>query len=406
MLLRRFSCRQKMRCLAALDDFRTLKAINHLSLNQSFSVLRRAIHSAKRHYRSIVGHAYAIYQAPTRLLELKPTTQIQLCEYVAGSDTYQAVGADKAKIFTNRRDNIAIVQGKSLVPYVSLQHHAGRLLSDKDNFILTRKLQLRYPPVYFQGTILSLLTGEGANYNYYHWFFDSIARIVIAESLMEKEAFLRYLVPDDTFGFQRDSLRHLGITQDRWISSAKVSFLSADRIIATTPSNPRPEEFPLWILDFLRDRFLSLATVTGHMSLIYVSRNDSTNSRRLLNEIDLWRRLAHIGFTKVELSTLSLKDQVSLFANAKMIVSVHGAGLTNLAFSSKGTIVYELFAESFQPQMYRRISEKLQLQYHSVICPTRDSNPQSANLTISDNDIESIAEAGCLASRELNAEFR
>jgi capsular polysaccharide biosynthesis protein len=89
-----------------------------------------------------------------------------------------------------------------------------------------------------------------------------------------------------------------------------------------------------------------------------------------------------------------------------MIVSVHGAGLTNLAFSSKGTIVYELFAESFQPQMYRRISEKLQLHYHSVICPTRDSNPQSANLTISDNDIESIAQAGCLASRQLNAEFR
>lgn len=355
----------------------------------------------KRTLRSLLHHAYARLQAPTCLLDLQESRTIGVREFSAGPFTYQAIRVDNAKIFTNRRDNIAIMQGKSLVPHVSLQHHGGKLLPDSENFVLTRGLQLRMRPTYVQGTVLSLLTGEPANYNYYHWFFDCLPRLVIAASLAEQETALRYCIPDDIHGFQAESLDHLGITSDKRISSAAVPFLSADRIIATTPSNPHPEDFPEWVLQFVRDSFLPLATVDDQPCLLYISRNDSSNSRRLLNELDLWQPLSQLGFLKVQLSDLSLREQISIFANAKMIVSVHGAGLTNLAFSSQGTVIYELFAETFQPQMYKRMSDLLHLRYQAVICSTADQVPQLADLTISDIAIKSILDDGHAAAHEI-----
>ena len=238
------------------------------------------------------------------------------------------------------------------------------------------------------------MTGEPANYNFYHWFFDCLPRLVIAASLAEQESELRYLIPDDAKSFQRESLDHLGITSERRISSADISFLSADRIIATSPSNPQPEEFPRWILNFVRESFLPLATVADQPSLIYISRNDSSNSRRLLNETDLWQPLRQLGFARIELSAFSLSEQISIFSNAEMIVSVHGAGLTNLAFAKQGALVYELLAESFQPQMHKRMTDMLHLLYQPVLCSTTDHVPQLANLTISDSAIDKIIDAG------------
>jgi hypothetical protein len=362
-----------------------------------FCQLARIWRVAKRTFLSLLRHAYAILQAPTILLDLQESSTIGVHEFVAGSLTYQAIRADKAKIFTNRRDNIAIIQGRSLVPHVFLQHNMGKLLPDADNFVLRRRLLLCLPPAHFQGTVLSLLSGEPANYNYYHWFFDCLPRLVIARSFAEQESSLRYFIPGDAYSFQRESLDHLGITNDRRISSADVPFLSADRIIATSPPNPYPEDFPGWALSFVRESFLPLVAFADHPSLLYISRNDSSNSRRLLNEIELWQPLSHLGFVKVQLSGLSLREQISLFANAKMIVSVHGAGLANLAFASQGTLVYEIFAENFQPQMYRRISELLHLRYQSIICSTDDQVPQVANLTISQEAIDSILADGRLA---------
>lgn len=318
-------------------------------------------------------------------------------EYVADSTTYLAVRVDNAKIFTNRRDNITVMQGKRLVPRVSLQSDYGIVLPDNENFILTRKLKLWNPPVYFKGTVVSLVTGEPTNYNYYHWFFDCLPRIAVAASLTERETALRYLVPDDIYSFQRESLDHFGITEEKRISSAKVPFLAADRIIATSPTNPTPEKFPLWVLDFVRDRFLPLATVSKQRSLIYVSRNDSSNARRLLNEDELWEPLSKLGFSRVELSKLSLKEQISLFADARIVVSVHGAGLTNLAFAPEGTMVYELFAESYQPQMFMRISDALRLRYSPVICQAHGDRAQLADLTISQESIRHIVSGASAA---------
>lgn len=71
---------------------------------------------------------------------------------------------------------------------------------------------------------------------------------------------------------------------------------------------------------------------------IYINRS----SRRLVNEIDFQGALKKIGFEIINLEGLSLDDQVSAFAKAKVIVGFHGAGLSNLIYSNEFARVFEI----------------------------------------------------------------
>ena len=77
-------------------------------------------------------------------------------------------------------------------------------------------------------------------------------------------------------------------------------------------------------------------------SVLYVSRPSATR-RRLVDEAALLDELARFDVECVDLEGLPLKQQALLFRNAQVVVGIHGAGLTNLAFCREGAQVVELF---------------------------------------------------------------
>jgi hypothetical protein len=65
---------------------------------------------------------------------------------------------------------------------------------------------------------------------------------------------------------------------------------------------------------------------------VYISRRDATESRNLINEIEIENYLKSKGFKIVLLSKLNLKKKINLLTNAKIIVTPLGAGIQNLYF--------------------------------------------------------------------------
>lgn len=247
------------------------------------------------------------------------------------------------------------------------------------------------PVACYQGNLVSLLTGGGGNYNYYHWLYDVLPRIRLCEYLVDLEHIDYFLVPELSHHFQLATLDLLNLSRSKLISSDATPHLRAENLIVTEHPNPNPSNLPRWIVDWLRAKFLPEASKLketlnqGFNSRIYIERGDSVNKRRLLNEAEVVDFLENSGFSSYRLSQLSVLEQICLFSNAEIVVGVHGAGFANLAFSPRKAKVLEIFSKDYQPRMYERISSCNGLHYAPIVSRDVELNepPQKASFAVS-----------------------
>jgi capsular polysaccharide biosynthesis protein len=300
----------------------------------------------------------------------------------------------KGTIFTNRVDNISLIVNHQLIPGVSWQFIDGKTTEDRSNRLLTGEIQPRSRPKKIKGSVVSLLSGGGSNYNYYHWLYDSLPRLKLCQPFFQNRATTKFLIPENKLRFQKETLQYLGIHPDQQLSSKEFNHITPDLAIVTSHPNSKNNSVPKWITYFLRENFLHLASGTSSkVPFIYISRDDNTNRRQLINEADLIEILEPYGFQTFTLSNLSFKEQVSLFANAKIIMGVHGAGFANLSFCKKGVSIFELFSQTYQPKMYASISKNLNLNYHSFISSdNREDNKdkQTKSICMTHKELERI----------------
>jgi hypothetical protein len=81
---------------------------------------------------------------------------------------------------------------------------------------------------------------------------------------------------------------------------------------------------------------------------IFISRKNfsaaNNGHRQLLNEMALAERLEAMGYAIIEPETMSLPEQIALFARAEKVVGLGGAAMFNCVFSRPGTSVTSIEA--------------------------------------------------------------
>ncbi len=100
--------------------------------------------------------------------------------------------------------------------------------------------------------------------------------------------------------------------------------------------------------------------------LLFVSRGDA-RLRRLVNEAELMAELLDYDFEFFLPKSNDHKSQIEAFRTARIVISVHGAGLTNLLFCQPGTLVIELFPANHIKSTYCWLAMRLGLRYRAVI---------------------------------------
>src|SRR6185312_9036773 len=84
-------------------------------------------------------------------------------------------------------------------------------------------------------------------------------------------------------------------------------------------------------------------------------------SRGLINEAEVLDFFRNLGWAIIDTETLTMAQQIQLFANAKQVCALHGAALTNLLWSNPGCRVLELVPQNFLNGVYEGIAEALGL---------------------------------------------
>lgn len=121
-----------------------------------------------------------------------------------------------------------------------------------------------------------------------------------------------------------------------------------------------------WITNYLRNKFASYMKCTNYnfSKKIFISRQDA-NTRKMLNEDDVFALFEKEGFQRYILTKMSIEEQIALFYNADMVVASIGSSLTNITFCKPGTTIIEIF-QAFSDSTFYYLSQNLGLQHYCI----------------------------------------
>ena len=192
---------------------------------------------------------------------------------------------------------------------------------------------------------------------YYHWFCDALPRLQGLSRQQRLDELTLFLPARAArFPYIRDSLRAFSLGDVRTLG--RLQRVRCRKLFV--PEHPaytgffRPE-----LMSEIRDRLRAMvgstkqtagktrisesypSSPTGNNKRIFLSRADASR-RRLTNEASLNAVLRNHGFETVVANDLTWFEQLELFHDVSHLVSIHGAGLTNMLMMPAGSRVLEI----------------------------------------------------------------
>ena len=246
---------------------------------------------------------------------------------------------------------VAIITGDGiLVDELSPSHGTSR---STENPIFLRPFPPR--PQVFDGT-LGVLAGTSDN-NYCHFLMDIFPRMSLIERCHQVPAPEKWYAPLE-LPFQRELLGVLGIDPIVVVDRSRVPHVQAAHLVVPGPPDPFLKA-PQWTISYLRSRLRpgGLECVPGRR--LFVPRSGRRNNRIIRNHDEVQGALVDRGFITIDPAAMSVADQVKAFAEAETIVATHGAALANLAFTSPGARVIEIFAPDLVAPCFWALSQRV-----------------------------------------------
>lgn len=252
---------------------------------------------------------------------------------------------------------------------------------------------------YFKVYIRSFLGGSRSDHNkvilfytpqignYYHFVIDLLLRAKHIQSKYNEDPTRSKILIPGYACFSEWQLTYLKL-----LGFAPESIIDSDPpILIDELFTPPPESLcntsDLETIREFRDLLVERAnsTPSGQMSdKIYISRAHpgGIGDRGVLNESELTKFLTERGFSILHLEQMSVTEQIKAFANAKLVIGPHGAGLANIIFCKQAKIIELCHENGHWNHAYQGMCELLEFEYIKF-ASTGPRSPRSGNFEIS-----------------------
>jgi hypothetical protein len=249
---------------------------------------------------------------------------------------------------------LQLVSSSLVGPKLRYQYSLSRILNE------IRKFEITIP----DNKRIYLLAFDAWSGNHYHWVTEVLTRLFLLKNELHKyvlilpenayiknigKALLDYLDlhPGDIIYIKPTELIYLN----------KVQFIN--HVALTGYTNDK-------ILGEIKKTIDSKIHI--HKSLyskkIYITRANS-KYRKVLNEADVISLLTTRGYEIISFDNISLHDQINICRQANIMISMHGAGLTNMIFMTPGSKILEFRRNKiYQNQCYWHLADALKHQYY------------------------------------------
>lgn len=213
-----------------------------------------------------------------------------------------------------------------------------------------------------------------AHSNYYHFLYEVLGRLSVIESQGIKYDWL--YVPCNK-AWIKELLQLWGVDFSKIIQPMGDGYyIEADELII--PSflvNTCFEKEPDFggylrpnIIVTIRNKLVNAANNIESSQIyakkIFISRKDAS-IRRVTNEDEVFEFFKAKGFVRYEPGKLSVVEQIKLFAQAEIVVAVHGASSINMIFCKQGTKYIELF-QALRDGTFSFLAQTMHMNYTAV----------------------------------------
>ncbi|MBB1284675.1 glycosyltransferase family 61 protein [Flavisolibacter sp. BT320] len=216
--------------------------------------------------------------------------------------------------------------------------------------------------------------------NYFHWFTEVVPKMLSVRKI-DKEAV--FFLPFSLKPFQLESLKECDInfvTSDDQISIFRKVWVVENPTVY--PGIYHPD-----LVNEVRTVFKP-SCLTGNKRKIYITRR-SSHRRKLLNEHAIIPILAKYSIEIFDFDLLSFDDQLAILHNTSLLVSIHGAALTNMLFLPSNSKVIEILPVAIpNDKCYFTLAGTLNVQYYYIDCEMDGNNHVTANFLVDPEEFE------------------
>lgn len=228
---------------------------------------------------------------------------------------------------------------------------------------------------------------------YFHWFTDAIPRLITLENTDQTKQELlldnyKILLPESykTRSYILDSLKVLNYDVHYYPSNKRVRVKHLLCPSHTAPTGNYNSE----LIANIRNRFL-VSQKTPNKN-IYISREKAPR-RKVANEKEVIGLLLQFNYEIHFFEDYNFEKQVEIMSQTKSLISLHGAGLTNMMFMQKGGQILELRNEGDDHNnCYFSLASALDHDYYYLTNNSDNEDTYHANITVDINRLRNVLE--------------
>lgn len=199
--------------------------------------------------------------------------------------------------------------------------------------------------------------------SYYHFTLECLPKLFLMKDFIDN-SILVFPSKLSSFHMQWFSIlnvHHIQFINENEVVKAKVSITSSFSSRDLNHHDLITPDFRDWVLSKIKQKDKLYNTK------IFIGRKNP-KFRILLNNDDVVKMLNRYGFVYLEMEDFSVEDQISIFNNAKQIICLHGAALSNICFCKPNTKIIDLMHEDFKQWCFLKLAIILNLNYSIFTC--------------------------------------
>ncbi|MDO7744527.1 MAG: glycosyltransferase family 61 protein [Pedobacter sp.] len=258
---------------------------------------------------------------------------------------------------------------------------------------LFKKISLYFRP--FQKVDKALWITDEFSSEYFHWFTDALTRLSALEDTLYLKSIrmtnknYKIILPEfyKAKPYIKDSLEIMNYEVLYYVSNKR---LRVNELVSCTHTAPTGN-YNTELINKIRNRFLTSKTPANRN--IYISR-EKASRRKILNEQQVIELLVQFNYEIHYFEDYSFKEQIKIMSEAKSLIGLHGAGLTNMLFMEKGAKILELRNDGDNHNnCYFALASALNHDYYYLSNKSDNEDTYTTNITVDIPDLRKVIES-------------